>query len=377
MKQEGSELREREKVLLVALINDSSKRYKAFSRFEELEGLVKTAGGEVFEKVLQIRDKVDSSYYVGKGKALDIKEIVQSFKVDTVLFDTELTPAQQRNLENLIGTKIIDRNVIIMDIFALHARTREAKIQVELAQLKYRLPRLTGYGVELSRLGGGIGTRGPGEKKLEVERRRIKERIQRLERELKFIEKTQKVQSKRRRDIFKIALVGYTNAGKSTLMNMLTKQNLKVEDSYFSTLEATTRKFYIGERFEVVVSDTVGFIEDLPPYLVASFRSTLQVATDADLLLHVVDVSLPGVDERIRIVNETLKEIGCERSSKIIVLNKIDLVLENTVLLRYRDRYEGSILLSAISGEGLDDLKKRIKEYIVRTYPRRFRFKDV
>ncbi len=365
MKQNTKQEQRKEKVLLVSLINDSAKRHKAIYRFEELEGLVRTAGGEVFEKVLQIREKVDPSYYIGKGKAIEIKSIVERFHVDTVLFDTELSPAQQKNLEDLIGAKIVDRNVLIMDIFALHARTREAKIQVELAQLKYRLPRLTGFGVELSRLGGGIGTRGPGEKKLEVEKRRIKERIQRLEKELKFIEKVRKVQSKRRKEVFKIALVGYTNAGKSTLMNTLAKEDLKVEDSYFSTLDATTRKFYIDENLKVVISDTVGFIEDLPPYLVASFRSTLSVATDADLLIHVVDVSRPGVDERIRIVNDTLKEIGCESKSKIIVFNKIDLVLEETVLLRYRDRYDGSILLSAESREGIDELKNRIKEYIL------------
>ncbi len=354
----------REKVLLVSLINDSSKRHKATYRFEELEGLVKTAGGEVFEKILQIKNRIDPSYYIGKGKALEIKKLVLSFGIDTVLFDTELSPAQQKNLEDLIKAKIIDRNVLIMDIFALHARTREAKIQVELAQLKYRLPRLTGFGVELSRLGGGIGTRGPGEKKLEVERRRIKERIQRLEKELHEIEKHIKVQSKRRKNIFKIALVGYTNAGKSTLMNNLAREDLKVEDSYFSTLDATTRKFYVSENTQVVLSDTVGFIEDLPPYLIASFRSTLKVATDADLLIHVVDSSRPGVDERIRIVENTLSEIGCEKKPRIIAFNKTDLVLEETILLRFKDRYQNSILLSAHTGEGIDELKDKIRESI-------------
>ena len=355
----------RERVLLVSLIPDSTKRHKAIYRFEELEGLVRTAGGEVFERLLQVRNKPDPSYYIGKGKAEEIKELVELYDIDTVLFDTELTPAQQKNLEDLIRAKIIDRNVLIMDIFAIHARTREAKIQVELAQLKYRLPRLTGFGIELSRLGGGIGTRGPGEKKLEVEKRRIKERIQRLERELREIEKHIKVQSKRRKNVFKIALVGYTNAGKSTLMNVLAKEHLKVEDSYFSTLDATTRKFFLGTDKEVVLSDTVGFIEDLPPYLVASFRSTLKVATDADLLLHVVDTSRPGVEERIRIVEKTLKDIECENKPRIIVFNKIDLVLEETILLRLKDRYQNSVLLSATTGEGIEELKDKVKKAIL------------
>lgn len=364
MNKKNSSNPQKERVLLVSLINDSSRRYKAEYRFEELEGLVRTAGGEVFEKILQVRNKKDPSYYIGKGKAQEIKEIVKRFKIDTVLFDTELTPAQQRNLEELIGVKIIDRNVLIMDIFALHAKTKEAKIQVELAQLKYRLPRLTGLGIELSRLGGGIGTRGPGEQKLEVERRRIRARIQHLERELKFIAKVREVQSKKRKNVFKITLVGYTNAGKTTLMNLLSKEHLKVDELYFSTIDATTRKFYIDRRYRVVLSDTVGFIEDLPPYLVASFHSTLKVAMDADLLLHIVDVSRPGVDERIRIVEKTLDDIGCGDKAKIIVFNKTDLVLEDTVLLRYKDRYQNSVLLSAKTGEGVENLRNKVIEYI-------------
>ena len=354
----------KERVLLVSLINNSARRYKALNRFEELEGLVKTAGGEVFEKILQIRENIDPSYYIGKGKAHEIKDIVKKFHIDTVLFDTELTPAQQRNLEELIGVKIIDRNILIMDIFALHARTKEAKIQVELAQLKYRLPRLTGLGVELSRLGGGIGTRGPGEQKLEVQRRRIKQRIQRLEWELKFIERVRDVQSKKRKDVFKITLVGYTNAGKTTLMNLLSKEHLKVDGLYFSTIDATTRKFYIDRNHRVVLSDTVGFIEDLPPHLVASFHSTLKVAMDADLLIHVVDVSRPGVDERIQVVEQTLNEIGCRDKKRLIVFNKTDLVLWDTILLRYKDRYQNSILVSGKSGEGIDKLKETILRYI-------------
>lgn len=353
----------REKALLVGLCFSPQERWHEIDRLEELAQLAEAAGAEVFEKIIQIRPRPDPAYFIGRGKAYEIQEICEKFGIDVVIFDQDLSPSQVRNLEEIIKCKIIDRTELILDIFAQHAETNEAKIQVELAQLLYRMTKLTGKGIDLSRLGGGIGTRGPGEKKLEVDRRKIKERIAHLQKELKEIEKTRTLHYKRRKNIYKVTLVGYTNAGKSSIMNLLTKSNLPVEDRPFSTLDATTRVMYQDIlKKPVVVSDTVGFIEDIPHHLIASFKATLGVAREADVLLHVIDITNEPVDKRIETVMKVLEEIGCAEKPIINVFNKIDLVIERSIIERYKEKYPNSLFISARLKIGLDELRQRIIE---------------
>ena len=357
----------KEKALLVGVAKSSRERWDEADRLEELALLVTTAGAEVFEKVLQIREKIDPKYYIGKGKAYEIRDIVKQFGLDLVVFDAELTPSQVNNLESIIGVKVLDRTEVIMDIFAQHARTCEAKIQVELAQLEYRLPRLTGKGLALSRLGGGIGTRGPGEKKLEVDRRRILDRIHFLKQRLKTIERSREVQRKRRQSVLKVSLVGYTNAGKSSIMNFLTRAGVKVEDKLFATLDATTRILYLPDfPYRVLLSDTVGFIEDLPPGLVASFNATLGVVKEADLLLHVIDITCERLAEKIEIVERVLKDLGVDQKALIRVFNKIDMLLDRTMIERLAERYENSVFVSAMTGENMERLTDAIRENLSR-----------
>ena len=361
----------KERALLVGFATSSQDRWREMDSLEELEQLARTAGAEVFEKILQIREKPDPSYLLGRGKVQEIRRIVETFGLDLVIVNRELSPSQHRNLEAAIGVKVIDRTELILDIFAQHARTAEAKIQVELAQLEYRLSKLVGRGTELSRLGGGIGTRGPGEKKLEIDRRRIEDRIAFLRRKLRDIERTRALQRKRRQHIFKVSLVGYTNTGKSTLMNQLTRAGVLVEDQLFATLDAVTRVLYHPDRrIRIVLSDTVGFIENLPHHLVASFRATLGVVQEADLLAHVVDVSHPRLEERMAVVEQVLEEIGVARKPRIVVFNKLDLLLETGLLERLRERYPDSVFVSALTGEGLDTLLARIYHHAERYFAR-------
>ncbi len=361
----------RERALLVGFATSSQDRWREMDSLEELEQLAHTAGAEVFEKILQIREKPDPSYLLGRGKVQEIRKIVETFGLDLVIVNRELSPSQHRNLEEAIGVKIIDRTELILDIFAQHARTAEAKIQVELAQLEYRLSKLVGKGTELSRLGGGIGTRGPGEKKLEIDRRRIEDRIALLRRKLREIERTRALQRKRRQSLFKVSLVGYTNTGKSTLMNQLTRAGVLVEDQLFATLDAVTRVLYHPDRrVRIVLSDTVGFIENLPHHLVASFRATLGVVQEADLLAHVVDVSHPRLEERMAVVEEVLKEIGVAHKPRIVVFNKMDLLLETNLVERLRERYPESVFVSALTGEGLDTLLRRIYHHAEQYFSR-------
>jgi len=350
-----------EKALLVGVCTSSQERWRELDRLEELQKLAEAAGATVFEKILQIRPSFDPAYLIGKGKANEIQNICEQFGIDVVIFDQDLSPSQVRNLEQIIKCKIIDRTELILDIFAQHAETLEAKIQVELAQLLYRLPRLTGKGIDLSRLGGGIGTRGPGEKKLEVDRRKIKDRINHLQKELAEIEKTRELHYRRRKEIFKVTLVGYTNSGKSSIMNLLTKSNLPVEDKPFSTLDATTRIMYQDVLPKpVVVSDTVGFIEDIPHHLIASFKATLGVAREADLLVHVIDITNEPVEKKIQIVESVLDDIGCGDKPTIKVFNKIDLIIEKKVIERMRSNYPDALFISAKLKIGIDELKKEI-----------------
>ncbi|MEO0235340.1 MAG: GTPase HflX [candidate division WOR-3 bacterium] len=351
----------KEKALLVGVCTSPQERWHELDRLEELAQLAEAAGAEVFEKIIQIRPNLDPAYLIGKGKAHEIQEICEKFGINVVIFDQDISPSQVRNLEEIIKCKIIDRTELILDIFAQHAETTEAKIQVELAQLLYRMTRLTGKGIDLSRLGGGIGTRGPGEKKLEVDRRKIKERIAHLRRELSEIEKTRELHYRRRRDIYKVTLVGYTNAGKSSIMNLLTKSNLNVEDRPFSTLDATTRQMYQNVlKKPVVISDTVGFIEDIPHHLIASFKATLGVAREADLLLHIIDITNEPVERKIETVTKVLEEIGCGDKQIINVFNKIDLVIEPSIIERFKEKYPNALFVSARLKKGIDELKSEI-----------------
>ncbi len=329
---------------------------------DELARLAETAGAVVVGREIQRRSAPDPTSLIGEGKVAAIDGRRAAEGIDVVIFDEELSPVQQRNLEKGIGCSVIDRTTLILDIFAERARSKEARLQVELAQLEYRLPRLTGRGVELSRLGGGIGTRGPGETKLEVDRRRIRERISHLRHELKEVAAHRaRLREARGAGIAVVAICGYTNAGKSTLLNALTRAGVLAEDRLFATLDATSRRVEppAGEPFVLV--DTVGFIQHLPHHLVAAFRSTLEEVTQADLLLHVVDASHPKREEQMQAVAQVLAELGAAERPVLLVLNKIDApegAAEAPHLLR---RYPEAVAVSALTGAGLEVLLVRIQ----------------
>ncbi len=352
------------RILLVGVANSGGERWTKMGALDELAALTKTAGGEVVERLLQIRQRFEPATLVGKGKALEIRDICQTYGIELVVFDNDLTPTQLRNLEHIIGVRVIDRTAVILDIFAINARTAEAKVQVELAQLEYIKNRLTGRGVEMSRLGGGIGTRGPGETQLEVDRRRIERRITSLRRRLLEIERERMVQRKRRANVFQFALAGYTNVGKSTLFNRLTDAQVKVSDQLFATLDASTRVVHLAKGVEAVLTDTVGFIRNLPPALVASFRSTLAEIRDADVVIHVADASDPFVEQRIDTVSETLDLIGARNIPVLLVFNKIDRVFDETKLVRLKERYTEAVFVSAHTGEGIEKLLQRLLGFI-------------
>ncbi|HEX2240160.1 MAG TPA: GTPase HflX [Actinomycetota bacterium] len=335
---------------------------------DELEALVDTAGAESLDRVVQRRDSPDPATYLGSGKAEEVVAIAATLGADMVVFDDELTPAQGRNLEEIAGVnplaerglKIIDRTGLILDIFAQHARSAEGKLQVELAQLNYRLPRLRGWGDVLSRLGGGIGTRGPGETQLESERRAILRRIQRVKSDLQKLEKTRRLKRKQRTrtGVPVIALVGYTNAGKSTLLRRLTEAEVLVADQLFSTLDPTTRRIEVGPGRPALLTDTVGFVRKLPHQLVEAFASTLEEVTEASVLLHVVDAA--GEPARqIAAVEAVLKQLGAAETPTLIALNKIDLLSEQE-LEAVSERYPNAVLCSAAEGLGLDRLVDRL-----------------
>ncbi|MEO0076353.1 MAG: GTPase HflX [candidate division WOR-3 bacterium] len=355
-----------ERTLLIGVAEDNRQRWQKIDSLEELQALVKTAGGEVVEKILQIRDRPDPATFLGKGKIDELKQLCEKHKIDLLVFDEPLSATQIRNISQITNTRVIDRTALILDIFAQHAKTAEAKTQVELAQLEYRRSNLVGLGVELSRLGGGIGTRGPGEKKLEVDRRRIRERIAILKRILAKIDKERLVQRKLRQPFFKISLVGYTNAGKSTLMNRLTNANVKVSPELFATLDSNTKPLILAKNIMVFVTDTVGFIRNLPHELVASFRSTLGEIRNADLILQVVDASEDDIEQKIKAVEDTLAEIGCQEKPKLMVFNKIDRVFESNIIKRFKNNYPGSIFISALNNEGIDKLKSAILRFVNR-----------
>lgn len=354
----------KERVLLIGLARNNRERWEKIDSLEELAALTQTAGGEVVEKIMQIREKPHPATLLGRGKIEELKRLSQEYDIDLFIFDEALTPTQIRNIERLTGVRTIDRTALILDIFARHAHTAEAKIQVELAQLEYRLSMLTGFGETLSRLGGGIGTRGPGEKKLEEDRRLIKKRLSTFKKRLKRIEKEKDTQRRHRRNFIKISLVGYTNAGKSTLMNRLTKAKVKVAPYLFATLDSNTKSLYLGDGIKVLLTDTIGFIRNLPPQLVASFKATLAEILNAHLVLHIADISSSEVEKRIEITRKVLSEIGCEGKDIKLVFNKIDRIFEEEILERLRRKYPDAVFISALTGEGIEILKREISLFI-------------
>ncbi|MCR4778721.1 MAG: GTPase HflX [Lachnospiraceae bacterium] len=330
----------------------------------ELAELIKTAGGQVTATVIQNREAVHSGTYIGKGKVEEVKQLVEETDATGVVCDDELSPAQYKNLEDLLDCKVMDRTMVILDIFASHATTNEGKIQVELAQLRYRLMRLSGRGVSMSRLGGGIGTRGPGESKLESDRRQIRNRISMLKEELAGVvqsrEVTRKARSKNALPVFSI--VGYTNAGKSTLLNKLTDANILAEDKLFATLDPTTRNFKLSSGQEVLLTDTVGFIRKLPHHLIEAFKSTLEEAKYADIIIHVVDISNPDAEKQMHVVYDTLSGLGISDKKIITVFNKCDKETANTDIKDLRaDKF---VRISAKSGLGCDTLTEIMEDLL-------------
>lgn len=333
---------------------------------EELKQLADTAGATVIKKFIQKRPKPDPAFFIGRGKVQELALYAQQENIDLCIFDDELSPAQQRNIESVMGIRILDRTALILDIFAQRARTNEGKLQVELAQLQYTLPRIMGKGLMLSRLGGGIGTRGPGETKLEVDRRRIRDRIAFIKDQIEKVKAVRSLhRSKRKKNnVFEVSLVGYTNAGKSTLLNTLTNSDIYAKDQLFATLDPTTRQLTLPNKQEIIITDTVGFIQRLPHQLIAAFRSTLEVVTEADLLVHVIDVSHELYKEQAAAVHEVLKEIGAETKPVITVYNKIDKLPSDSKLADRLALEEDTVCISAAKKLNLETLQQMIESHL-------------
>ena len=353
-----------ERVILVGISADSAADRETEESLEELQELVHTAGAEVVGTVVQRREQVHPGTYVGSGKTEEIAELIAATGATGIVCDDELSPAQIKNLESILDTKIMDRTLIILDIFAARATTSEGRIQVELAQLKYRLSRLAGLGRSMSRLGGGIGTRGPGEKKLEIDRRLIQDRIAFLNRELKDVVRHREINRAKREKsaVPVVAIVGYTNAGKSTLLNHLTDADVLEEDQLFATLDPTTRILELPGRQQVLLTDTVGFIRKLPHHLIEAFKSTLEEAKYADYIFHVVDASNPQRDKQMHIVYETLDRLGVKDKKVVTLFNKQDLRTDEEPLQDYRaDQIR---FISAAKDEGLEEVKELLADFL-------------
>ena len=363
-----------EKVILFAVDLDNGEQVPA--NLDELEELVATAGAETLGRMIQNKDSIEKATYLGTGKVEDLRDMVERLGATGVVCDDELSPIQMKNLEQELDTKVMDRTMIILDIFAARAKTREGKIQVELAQLRYRAVRLVGLRNSLSRLGGGIGTRGPGEKKLETDRRLIRTRITQLKRELEEVRQHRELlrEGRKRSKIPVAALVGYTSAGKSSLLNALTGSEILADAMLFSTLDTTTRSLTLPDGQEILLTDTVGFINKLPHHLIDAFRSTLEEARYADYILHVVDTSNPQMELQMQVVYDTLRELKVEDKKIVTLLNKQDKLLDPVVVKDFRA--DASLAVSAKTGQGLEDLKNLLsswmmegKIYIERLYP--------
>ena len=359
------ELNASKNAILVAIAKSGSEVEECERSLDELERLLNTAGGEVYARVIQIKQTLDPRTLIGSGKVEEISELAKSGEVELVVFDFELSPMQIRNLEDDIGcASVIDRSMLILDIFALHASSGEGKLQVELAQLKYTAPRLSGKGSSLSRQGGGIGTRGPGETQLEIDRRHLRTKIASLEARLRELEHNRSVMRSQRdkSGLPKIAVVGYTNAGKSTLLNRLTDAGVLAEDKLFATLDPTTRNLKLPSKQEILITDTVGFIRKLPHHLIEAFKSTLEEAKYADIILHVVDASNPQMDEQMHIVYETLMNLEVTNKTIITAFNKQDKVVGEVL---FRDfKADHIVYISAKKGDGLFELQEVIENVL-------------
>ena len=362
-----------ERVVLAGLWTEGTVE-DAENSLRELAALAETAGSEVLDGLVQRRLKPDPGTFLGSGKALELKDIVQATGADTVIVDSELAPSQRRALEDIVKVKVIDRTALILDIFAQHAKSREGKAQVELAQLEYMLPRLRGWGASLSRQAGGraasgegIGSRGPGETKIEMDRRRLRARMAKLKREIAAMAPARETKrlSRKRNRVPSVAIAGYTNAGKSSLLNRLTDAGVLVENALFATLDPTVRKAQTPDGIGYTLSDTVGFVRSLPTQLVEAFRSTLEEVADADVILHVVDASHPDPEGQIRAVREVIADLDARRIPEIIVLNKAD-AADPFILERMRQREPNHVIVSARTGEGIDELKQKIADTIPR-----------
>jgi GTP-binding protein HflX len=381
--QEIQKLEEKlERAVIVSVKLSDMSKSEAEESLQELALLADTAGFEVVCQVLHQRPAPNPAYYVGSGKVQELQSLSAELQADVLIFDNDLSPAQTRNLEKIIDLRVIDRTALILDIFAQRARTKEANVQVELAQLQYALPRLTRQWTHLSRLGagagaghvGGPGTRGPGETQLQIDRKLIRVRISHLKRELQEIEQHRTVQRGRREEMMSAAIVGYTNAGKSTLLNALTDEHVFTEDKLFATLDPTTRIVQLPQNHRIFLTDTVGFIKKLPHHLVASFKATLEEVTEADLLLHIVDASHPEALNQIKAVNQVLEELEVVDKPTLMLFNKIDNLASRRCqdeemgsyaeLSVLQNRYPDSIAISALTGEGLEQLKSRLVEFL-------------
>lgn len=351
-----------ERAVAISAITKKQDRDVAMEHLNELELLAETAGAEVILKMVQQRDRKDGATAIGKGKVEELKQMIEEEDIRLILFDDDLTPIQVRNLEKELEVKVMDRSGLILDIFATRARTNEAKTQVELAQLQYLMPRLTRMWTHLSKQYGGIGTKGPGETQIETDRRLIKIRIAKLKEKLEIIDTQQRQQSRGRNAYPRFALVGYTNAGKSTLLKALTSADAYIEDKLFATLDTTVRAFALPGGQKALLSDTVGFIRKLPHQLVASFRSTLKETTEADVLLHVVDCTHPQFREQMAVVNETLASLLPEEKPTILLFNKVDKLEENELIGVLRDEYPRSVFVSAERNINIQQLLQLCKE---------------
>ena len=351
-----------ERVILVAVC--TGEEADTERSLDELGQLVETAGGEVLGQFYQNREYPEPGTYIGKGKIEEIRELAENMEADGIVCDDELSPAQMRNLSNILGLKVMDRTLVILDIFAQHARTNEGRIQVELAQLSYRASHLTGMGVSMSRLGGGIGTRGPGETKLEMDRRRIASRISQLKKQLREVvaNREQQRKSRQRQNMPVAAIVGYTNAGKSTLLNALTDAGILAEDKLFATLDVATRKLLLPGKQEILLTDTVGFISKLPHNLVDAFRSTLEEAVYADYIIHVVDASNPHWEEQMVTVYRTLDQLGVSGKKIFTLFNKMDQITDTD--RRFDRRADRTLQISAKKGTNLEKLQEEIAEML-------------
>ena len=361
-----------ERAILITLATGDISKDRVQEHLDELEMLADTAGAQTVFKIMQDRNHPDPAFFIGKGKAEEIAQLVEMNDIQLIIFDDDLNPTQVRNLEKLFERKVLDRSGLILDIFASHAKTREAKTQVELAQLQYMLPRLTRAWTHLSKQYGGIGTKGPGETQIETDRRIIRTRISKLKENLKKIESHQVTKSAGRKDFITATLVGYTNAGKSTLLNLLTNAGVLAEDKLFATLDSTTRSFEIEKNKKILLSDTVGFIRKLPHNLVASFKTTLNVARDADIILHIIDVSHEYFEDHIQVVEETLKDLGCDKKVQVKIFNKVDALNDKTRIDYIANKYENAIFISAERGINIGTLKEKLitiyeKNFVERT----------